>query len=115
MNGSLVVAADRTTASVTSFTYNSLGQLTKITDPLGRETNITYNSAGLIATITDAQSNVTSYTYDARGNRTSVTDPNGKTTDFTYPEIPFARNGTIRVAGCSSFAYMNPTPRTVLR
>ena len=60
-------------ASVTQFAYNSLGELTQITDPLNNLTKLTYTSAGLIATITDAQgtNSTESYSYDAVGNRLS--------------------------------------------
>jgi YD repeat-containing protein len=68
----------------TKFAYNTLGQLTQITDPRDTtgapmKTNIAYyasgSGAGMISTITDAQSKVTTYAYDARNNRTSVADP----------------------------------------
>ena len=76
-----------TAASVTQFQYNTLGELTQITDPKLNVTKLTYTTAGLIATITDAQQNVTTYGYDARGNRTNVIDPiNGSAhpTTFAY-------------------------------
>ena len=70
---------------MTNLTYNSAGELTSITDPLGRTTTISaYTYAGLVASITDAQQNVTSYQYDAHGNRTSVTDAMGNVTTFGY-------------------------------
>src|SRR5208283_158406 len=77
----------QTPASVTQFAYNTSGELTQITDPLGHPAYIQYYSTGLIQSITDAQSNTTSYAYDARGNRTSVVDPiNGSAhpTTFAY-------------------------------
>jgi YD repeat-containing protein len=73
-----------TAASVTQFAYNSLGELTQITDPLGRTTKLTYTSAGLISTITDFQQNVTTYQYDSFGNRTSIKDAMNNTTSFAY-------------------------------
>jgi len=71
-------------ASVTQFAYDTKGQLTQITDPLGHITTLAYTPAGLISTITDAQSHVTTYGYDLRGNRTSVTDALNNQTTFTY-------------------------------
>ena len=44
---------NNTAASVTQFAYNSLGELTQITDSLGHATTMTYTTAGLIASITD--------------------------------------------------------------
>jgi YD repeat-containing protein len=71
-------------ATVTHFAYNSLGELTSITDPLGHVTTMTYTTAGLVYTITDAQSNVTTYAYDSHGNRTGVTDATSHSTFFRY-------------------------------
>jgi RHS repeat-associated protein len=67
------------------FTYNTLGELTQILDPLNHPTTISYYPTGLIQSITDAQNNTTSYNYDSRGNRTSVMDPiNGATHPTTF-------------------------------
>src|SRR5208283_678153 len=66
---------------------NSLGELTKITDPLNNATAIAYTPVGLIQTITDAQQNVTTYGYDSQGNRTSVTDALQHQTTFTYDAL----------------------------
>ena len=71
-------------APTTSFAYDVKGQLTQVTDPLGRATTMAYTPAGLIASIADAQTNTTSFIYDARGNRTSSTDALGNVTSYTY-------------------------------
>ncbi|GCF08419.1 hypothetical protein KDI_19830 [Dictyobacter arantiisoli] len=47
----------------TNFQYNSVGQITKITDPLGHSTSFAYTTAGQIATITDANSQTTQFAY----------------------------------------------------
>ncbi|MGH9509423.1 MAG: DUF6531 domain-containing protein, partial [Terriglobales bacterium] len=73
-----------TAGSVTSFLYDTLGQLTRVTDPRGNATNITYTTAGLISTVTDADNKVTTFEYDARGNRTAVVDALSNRTTFTY-------------------------------
>lgn len=94
-----------TAASVTQFAYNSLGELTTITDPLGNVTTMTYTPAGLIATITDAQNNVTTYGYDAKGDRTSVTDALNHTTTFTYDAMSRLTQITYPDSTTSSFTY----------
>ena len=73
--------------SVTTFTPNTQGQITQISDPLNNKTTVAYCPTGIgncpygmIQSVTDAQSNQTTYAYDARGNRTSVTDANNNTT-----------------------------------
>jgi RHS repeat-associated protein len=70
--------------SVTTFTYDTKGELLTVKDPLNNVTTLTYTPVGLINTITDAQNNVTTYGYDSHGNRTSVTDALGHQTTFTY-------------------------------
>ena len=57
---------NRPSGSITQFAYNSLGELTMITDPLNNITTLVYTSVGLINTITDTKNNVTSYGYDSQ-------------------------------------------------
>ncbi|MER8029580.1 RHS repeat-associated core domain-containing protein [Streptomyces bauhiniae] len=72
-----------TLGHTTTFTYDPDGNLTKTTDPEGRQTSYTYNSAGQVKTVTDAAHAVTTYTY-VNGNLTAVTDAEGRTsTQFT--------------------------------
>ncbi|GIV67075.1 MAG: hypothetical protein KatS3mg047_1468 [Bellilinea sp.] len=75
-------------------TYNESGQVTSLTDGLGRLTRYEYNSLGLMSAVVqnavsgvapDAQTNVrTQYEYDLLGNLTGITDANGHSTTFTY-------------------------------
>jgi YD repeat-containing protein len=87
-----------------TFTYNSSGQLTSITDPNGATTTLAYSSGklqtvtdpsgrsltfaygenGLASSVTDPMSREIQYSYDDSGNLTSVTDPLGDVTSFTY-------------------------------
>ena len=94
----------------TSYTYNSLHQLTKVTPPTGNSLqakNLTYDGFGRVATITDGAGNTLTYTYDnadritkqaytggthtvtvsygydGAGNLKTQTDPSG-TTSYTY-------------------------------
>ena len=87
-----------------TFTYNSSGQLTAITDPNGYTTSLSYTSGklttvtdpasrtisftygmnGLVSEVTDPDSQNTMYGYDGSGNLTSVEDRNTNVTSFTY-------------------------------
>jgi RHS repeat-associated protein len=94
----------------TSYSYNSLHQLTKVTPPTGNSLaaeTLTYDGFGRTATITDGDGNTVTYTYDnadritkeaftggsktvtvtyaydGAGNLKTQTDPSG-TTSFTY-------------------------------
>jgi RHS repeat-associated protein len=67
----------------TTYTYNSDGDLTSITDTLGTQ-SFTYNAFGEVLTHTDRMSGVTTNTYDTDGNLLTTTDPLSKTTTLTY-------------------------------
>ncbi|HWQ91673.1 MAG TPA: RHS repeat-associated core domain-containing protein [Clostridia bacterium] len=89
----------------TSFGYDSLGRLIRVTDPDGRMTDYKYDWFGNLVEQTDALRRTTTFrydvlsrrtrrelpgtqfetfTYDAAGNRLTHSDFNGKTTVFTY-------------------------------
>jgi len=71
-------------ANTTTYTYDSLGRKTSVTDPLGHETTYAYDDDGNLLTITDHLDNVITYTYDGRGNKLTETNANGHTTTYTY-------------------------------
>jgi RHS repeat-associated protein len=70
--------------ATTSRTYNNLGEVTSLTDPLGNTTSYTYDQLGDLATVTQPGGGITHYTYDTNGERLSVTDPLGAQTQATY-------------------------------
>lgn len=76
----------------TSYEYNVLKKLTKLTDAAGNIRNFTYDGVGNILSAQDlhASADTTfgtwSYTYDEAGNQTSRTDPNSQTVNFTYDD-----------------------------
>ena len=63
----------------TTYTYDGVGQLTKITLPDGRYLSYTWDAAHRLTDITDALGNTIHYTLDALGNRTKeeTKDPQG--------------------------------------
>ena len=80
-SGYLCWMKDKNENTIT-ITVNASGQVTKVTDPVGRETIITYSS-NRISTITDPAGRVVTYTYTS--NRlSSVTDTGGYKTNYTY-------------------------------
>lgn len=56
----------------TSYSYNSLDQVSLVTDPKGNTTGYTYDGYGNKVTVTDGAGNVTAYTYDADGYLTKT-------------------------------------------
>lgn len=59
-------------------------QITKITDPVGREVTFTYNASSFLTGITDPAGRTTSFAYNTNGNLTGITYPGGKQTGYTY-------------------------------
>ncbi|MEV6631744.1 LamG-like jellyroll fold domain-containing protein [Actinoplanes sp. NPDC051470] len=64
--------------------YDALGQLTTVTDALGRATTYTYDQLGRVAATTGPGGTVTKHTYDLIGDRLSTTDPTGAVDTATY-------------------------------
>ncbi len=78
------VSCSNPPVGATVYAYNSLGEVTSVTDPMGNTTSYLYNANGEVTSVTDPMGNVTSYGYDAYGNRNSVTDPLGNKTTSAY-------------------------------
>lgn len=81
-------AAATGSAQTWSWTYNEFGQALTETGPrsdLNAVTTYTYDSKGNLATIQNALGHVTTLSgYDAHGRVGTVTDPNGLTTTYSY-------------------------------
>lgn len=71
----------------TNLDYDANGNLTTVTDPLGRTTSRAYDALDRIAQITDAATGITRYAYDGVGNLTGVTDPRGLITGYGYDAL----------------------------
>lgn len=68
-----------TAGETTSFQYDPVGQLTRLTQPDGSYINYTYDAARRLTEVADNLGNRIAYTLDAAGNRTKeeVFDPQG--------------------------------------
>jgi RHS repeat-associated protein len=73
--------------STKTSTYDSAGQLTAEIDQAGRTTTFAYDDAGNLASVTDAAGEIVTYGYDVRRNRTAQTDANGHTTTMEYDAL----------------------------
>lgn len=68
-----------------SYTYNVFGQVLTVKDPLGNVTNLGYDSDGNLTSITNPLGHITQYTaYNLNGRPLTMIDPNGVTTTLTY-------------------------------
>lgn len=76
----------------TTYTYNTAGLLTQVTDPLGNNTTFTYNTRGQIASKTE-NIGTTNYTYDALDR-------------IVWEKLPDGTENTVAYDwGSSSFCY----------
>ena len=60
------------------------GQVTQVTDPVGRNLNLSYDTSGRVTSVTDPIGRMVQYTYNAAGYLTTFTDPNGGMTSYFY-------------------------------
>ena len=56
-----------------TYTYGSQNLLTKITNPMGHDTEFGYDAIGRRTTVTNEDGNITTTTYDSMSSVTSVT------------------------------------------
>ncbi len=76
-----------------SYEYDSMGQLVKITDAQGNIRNFTYDYKGLKVTQEDLHDSsessfgTWSYTYDKNNNMLTQTDPAGQTVTWAYDQL----------------------------
>ena len=76
---SQVVTPASGAAQTTNYSYDAVGQLTRVTLPDGSTMSFTYDAAHRMTGATDSQGNSIAYSLDAMGNRTEdkVKDPSG--------------------------------------
>jgi YD repeat-containing protein len=97
-----------------SAAFANNGQITSVTDPLGRTMNFAYDTVGRLSSVTDPKGNSAGYAYDANDNVTTVT--NTLKSDLGNPDLVFAESfaydklnrctsATDNVGNTESFAY----------
>lgn len=85
-------------------TYDTSGQLTSSTNPNNYTTTLTYDTYGNILTAMDALNNTTTFSYDIVGNRTQIKDAQNNITQYTYDnlnqltQIKYPDNSTVSYA-----------------
>jgi len=88
--GSLTAIIDRN-GNTTSLSYDSIGRLSTVTDPVSRHLYFNYGngSSYLVTGITSDFGVTVSYSYDSQGRLTQVTEPDGSTVSFQYDSNSF--------------------------
>ncbi|WP_432830593.1 ricin-type beta-trefoil lectin domain protein [Dactylosporangium sp. CA-092794] len=91
--GQTVELRQYTTGSVggasqaTTYSYDHLGQLTKVTDAAGNQWTTTYDRLGQITATTDPDAGASSYTFDAAGRMTSSVDGRSIKLAYAYDDL----------------------------
>ncbi|HEX6504455.1 MAG TPA: RHS repeat-associated core domain-containing protein [Terriglobales bacterium] len=92
----------------TTLTYTNGGFLSAITDPLGLQTSFSYDLDGRLSSTTLADGRIISYSYDANGNLTSVAPPGKSAHLFAYTAVDLASSYTppaVSGTGATSYSY----------
>ena len=80
------------------YAYDSQGNRTSVTDPLGNTTSFVYDARGNLASTTNQLNQTTTMTYDDLGRVIAVTDPLNNTTEYEYVSSGCGCGGTGKLA-----------------
>lgn len=106
----LMSVTDRN-GNVTSYGYNSTGDLTPASDTYGRTVTFGYNSNHHLASVTDPLGRVTTFGYDSSGTQLqTITDANGKTTTYSYDTFHQTVTKTDRDGRLFTYGYQHHLP-----
>jgi len=90
---------------VQTYTYDSMGNITGITDGEQNHTDFELDAWGRIVTLKAPDGSVETYTYDCAGNITSTTDGNGNTISYTYNSMQKLGSVTDQAGEADTFTY----------
>ncbi len=108
---------DLGTRPVTTYSYDALGRVTSVTDPLGHVTTTTFDTVGRVLTVTLPKPTpgslldfTTTYSYDSWDAPsglvfTTVTDPNGKITRQGYDQYGRLAKSIDGLGNATTYAY----------
>jgi YD repeat-containing protein len=108
----LVASMTTPRGHVHSYTYDSVGNLSTATNPLGQITQYTqYNGAGQLLQSTDPNGVVSTYTYDARQRLTSESMA-GQTSTYAYNPAGLLTRATLPNGAFVDYIY-DPAQRLI--
>ncbi len=81
-SGKLTIIVEKNGNTIT-LAYSG-GDLTTLTDTVGRAVVFTYDASHHLIALTDASGRAVTFTYNAQGLLASATDPRGKSAQFAY-------------------------------
>ena len=90
---------------VQTYTYDSIGNITGITDGERNHTDFELDAWGRITVLKAPDGSVETYTYDCAGNITSTTDGNGNTITYAYNSMQKLGSVTDQAGETDTFTY----------
>src|SRR5262249_50067505 len=72
---------------ITSYTFDTLGNMTQVLQNNSRQRNLTYDSLSRLLTAANPESGTITYTYDADGNVLTKKDARNITTTYTLDAL----------------------------
>ena len=106
---SISVSGDGTLT--TSMTYDSMNNLTSVTDPNNNTTTYTYDSKGNLTRISAPEGVRTNISVNSKGLPTEVVDPMGISTQYSYNSYGNLTQTTLTALGLSSSASYDAASR----
>ena len=89
----------------TVYEYDANGNLTRITDPLNRQSSNTYDALNRLISSTQADGGIIQYGYDGQDQLTRVTDPRNLTTQYTRDGLGNLNQQTSPDTGATGYTY----------
>jgi RHS repeat-associated protein len=101
-----VCSAKDGNGNLTSYVYDTTGNLTKVTPPAPQgPTSYAYDTLSRVTSVTDPRGDVTSYAYDVRDRQALVKFDNGTTLGKTYYANGLVQYDSDSFAGTKQFEY----------
>jgi RHS repeat-associated protein len=79
-----ILSQTDTEGKTTTYAYDALNRLIRVTDPLGGVVERTYDDMGNLIAIKDQNNGVTTFAYDRVGRLVKTTKPMGEVTTYEY-------------------------------
>jgi RHS repeat-associated protein len=89
----------------TTFVYNQYGQLTSVTDPLNHTTQVEYDAYGNISAQVDGLNHRTTFENDALGRQTAVIDAEGRRSSKTFDALDRVLTSTHSSGAVTRYGY----------
>lgn len=92
---------------INTFSYDNLGNIASVTNPLGETTSFEYDAVGRVLKQEKPDSSNIGFGYDANGNTTLITPPGKQGHTFTFNRVNLATDYTAPDIGLISLSTIN--------